>query len=428
MTQPAEIITTQESDLPVVYQFTVEEVRQRLAVFRDIDVQTPSGYKTAVRALAVCRSLRGDIEARRKELKAGALEYGRRVDSAARELCEAVGATEQPLKEEKSAVDAEKARQKAEREEAERVAREAEVARKFAEEQARKAAEAAVALATKVASALEFPMDDWIAGIETGEHEYVLGSGEATLVIGAFERAQPTVQAREQEARAIIRERRAAEQARLAQERARLETEQRALAAEKARQEAELAAQRAALEAQRAEQERVAREAREAAERAAAAVRAQLEAERRAAEAAAQAERDRIQAEQRAEWLRMDAEREAIEEAKHLAELAEAERRAAERARIEAAEQTERDRVAAEEAAVREAERQAELARRLEALRPEREKALAFLRNLLEVESPQINDPELLGILRPLVQHILAAELEIQAIGDQGIRENPHGT
>ncbi len=62
MTQPAEIISTPESELPVVYQFTVEEVRQRLSAFRDIDVQTPAGYKTAVRALAVCRSLRGDID------------------------------------------------------------------------------------------------------------------------------------------------------------------------------------------------------------------------------------------------------------------------------------------------------------------------------------------------------------------------------
>jgi DNA repair exonuclease SbcCD ATPase subunit len=406
--QPAEIIVVESPEqATTLYGETAVQVRERLAPFRGNRFATPATYKTGVEHIRVCRDLRLSFDETRKRLGDLARRHLQFVNGTGNELIDVCREVEDELKATKKEVDEKKARQKAEREEAERVAREAEVARKLAEAQARREAEAAAALATKVSFALDtFSVDDWIAAMDDGHSEYTLGDGQTTLTMGAAERAHPLVVARETQCREIISERRAAEQARLAEERARLEAEQRALAAEKARQEAELAAERAALAARRAEEERAARAVREA-----------LEAELRAAEAAAQAERDKIAAQQRAEQERLDAERQALEEQRKLAELAEAERRAAERARIEAAEQAEHDRIAAEEAAVREAERQAELARRLEALRPEREKALAFLRNLLEVESPQISDPELLGILRPLVQHILAAELEIQAIG-----------
>jgi fused signal recognition particle receptor len=397
MTQPAEIIQTESTELPVVYQFTVEEVRLRLAVFRDIDVQTPAGYKTAVRALAVCRSLRGDIESRRKELKAGALEYGRRVDSAARELCEAVGSVELPLKEDKSTVDAEKARLKAEREEAERVAREAEIARKLAEEQARQAAEAAAALATTVAFALDtYSVDDWIAAMEDGHSEYTLGDGQTTLTMGAAERAHPLVVTRETQCREIIRERRAAEQARLDAERAELDRQRQELEAERARQAAA-----------QAEQERVALEAREAEEMKLAEAHAALE--------AASA---RQRAEARADEARIAAQQHRLDEQKRLAEFEEAERRTAERAARAAAEQADRDRVASEEAAVAEAERQAELQRRREALRPDRERVQAWVAALQAVTVPDVTDAEARGFVQTLREALEEWRGEAERIGE----------
>jgi hypothetical protein len=396
MPDPITETTESGSDLPVVYQFTVEELRAKLAPLKDLTFDSPRAYEAGRQAIAECRTTRVAVEKRRKELKAGALEYGRRVDSAAKELTAAIAEVEDPLSERKAEADAEKAHLKAAREAAERERIEAEAALKAAEEQAQREAEAAAALDMKVRVVLEMPLDDWLAGVESGKLEYVVGSGQNMLSIGPEERKHPAVVAREADCRDILRQRREAEETRLAAERERQAEEARKLAEE-----------RAALEAAKAEADRIAKEAQAAADRAAAEERARIAAERKAAEDAAQAEQERL-----------DAERRALDEQRRLAELAEAQRRAQARAEQEAREQAAREQREAEEAAVREAERKAEIARRLEALRPEKERALAFLLKLLEVESPEITDPEVLGILRPLVEHILRAEREIKAIGN----------
>ena len=50
------------------------------------DYETPKGNKLARSHVASLRSVKGDIERKRKELKAEALEYGRKVDAVAKEL------------------------------------------------------------------------------------------------------------------------------------------------------------------------------------------------------------------------------------------------------------------------------------------------------------------------------------------------------
>lgn len=272
-----------ESGPIVVYQYTVSELRSQLSQYSNARFDSPSEYRTGTKALAVCRSLRGEIEAKRKELKAGALEYGRRVDAVAKELLSVVTEVESPLKELKSAVDAEKERLKREAEEA---------ALRALEEEARKKREAE---------------------------------------------------------EAVLRAEREAEEARLAEERRALEEERRAIEEQRAKAAAE---QAAAAEAARIEREKAAAEQRAAAE--------QLAEERRAVEA------------ERARLAREEAERQALAEAV----------------------------LKAEEERVREAERKAALAARLDALRPDRNKARAYIRTLLSVERPAIGyDSDLCDML-----------------------------
>lgn len=69
-----------------------EKLNADIAILEDrdgaasFDYRTPTGNKAARSHLFALRSQRGAIEKARKEAKAYALEYGRRVDSAAREL------------------------------------------------------------------------------------------------------------------------------------------------------------------------------------------------------------------------------------------------------------------------------------------------------------------------------------------------------
>jgi hypothetical protein len=396
--EESEIVVVESTEQAVqLYEFTPAEVRAQLAQYRDLQFGTPREYEAGRKAIATCRDLRLSFDEKRKQLNEKALEHTRMVNATGKALMEAVTEVEKPLKDRKDAADAEKARVKAAREAEElrvQLARE-QAARE--EEEARIAAEAAAALETKVRAALAMPMDDWLASVESGDPEYVLGSGEATLSICAPERAHPLVVTREAECRAILRERKAAEQARLAAERAELDRQRQALEAEKARQAAALA-----------ERERVARETREAEERKLAEAHAALE--------AASA---RQRAETRAAEARIAAEQRRLYEQKCLAELAEAERKAKLQAEQEAAEQAERDRIAEEEAAVREAERQAALARRLEALRPERERVLAYVDDLLGFARPELVDSELSAIIETLVATIREAREQVDGVAGE---------
>lgn len=265
------------------YDVSKDDIRAKGKEYSALTFDTPANYEQGRKAIAILRETRVAIEARRKELKQESLEYGRRVDSVAKELTSLIEEIEEPLKSKKKIVDDEKARIKAEKEAEERrqveeqlrVEREAEEARLKAEREAEEA------------------------------------------------RLKAEREAEEARLRAI----REAEEARLAEERARLEAERAEL--QRQRDEAELAAraERERIEAaENAERERMARE------------RAELEAERRAlSEARERAEREeferlaRIRAEEEAKE-RAERERVAAEEAR----LAEAERHAAHQRRLEA--------------------------------------------------------------------------------------------
>lgn len=254
------------------YDVSKDDIRAKGKEYSVLTFDTPANYEQGRKAIAILRETRVAIEARRKELKQESLEYGRRVDSVAKELTSLIEEIEEPLKDKKKIVDDEKARIKAEKEAEER---------RQLEEQLRLEREAEEA------------------------------------------RLRAEREAEEARLRAI----REAEEARLAEERARLEAERAEL--QRQRDAAELAAraERERIEAaENAERERMARERAELEAERRALSEARERAEREEFERLA-----RIRAEEEAKE-RAERERVAAEEAR----LAEAERQAAHQRRVEA--------------------------------------------------------------------------------------------
>ncbi len=111
---------------------------------------TKENYDKAKLIVGMCRKSRGDIERARKAANEDALAWQRAVNSRARELIEPIEGIEEPFKAGIKAIDDEKARLKAEKEEAERQAIiAAENAKREAEEASRKAERDAEALRFK---------------------------------------------------------------------------------------------------------------------------------------------------------------------------------------------------------------------------------------------------------------------------------------
>lgn len=126
------------SDRPIVYETTADDIAALTLKYRDID--PTKDMETARRARADLRGRRTAIEARRKEIKAEALEFGRKVDKAAKELTGWIEAIEDPIDTAIKAIEQAEARAKFESENAERLAREeAERAAKAAEDAKKKA-------------------------------------------------------------------------------------------------------------------------------------------------------------------------------------------------------------------------------------------------------------------------------------------------
>jgi chromosome segregation ATPase len=111
----------------------IEQLRVRL---EGLTIREPGDYEVVRCGIAEIRDLRGRVEKMRVELKAGALEYGRKVDSEAKRITAMLLEIEEPLKLEKQKVDDEKARIKREKEDAERARIESELAAKRAAEEA----------------------------------------------------------------------------------------------------------------------------------------------------------------------------------------------------------------------------------------------------------------------------------------------------
>lgn len=301
------------------------------------------GYLALTQAIAEVRTARTDVEKRRKELKQGALDYGRLVDSTAKRITDRLEAIEGPLKANKELIDAESERIKREKEEAERlriagiqslIAAIANAPGALASantERLRQAIEKAEAMEISIADYEEFTQQATDA--------------KATAIAALNELLTARIAADEAEA------------ARLA-EQARIEAERKAEAERLAAEQARLAAERAEFDRQQAE----ARRQQEEAERA-----------RREAEAAEQAKRD---AEARAQQAELDRQRAEIKRQQDA--LAEQQRKAAEAAQREADAKAK----AEQEKAAKEA--MEKLKAEAEAARPDRERMIAYVRQCLD--------------------------------------------
>ncbi|HEY0878958.1 MAG TPA: DUF1351 domain-containing protein [Zeimonas sp.] len=278
------------------YSPTAAALADLRARFADVvfDVTTTKGDKEARAARMELVKLRTSLEAKRKELKAPALERSRMIDSEAKRIEAEILALETPIDRQIKAEEERRERERQAKAEAER--------RRVAEIQER------------IDQVKAFPVR--AAGKSSIVIEALLGDLVAIAVDETFAEFRPAAEAAHAQALAAMRELLAASQAH--------EEEARRLRAER---EA-LEQQRKEDEARRAEEDRIAREAHEAevarikAEREAeearlaearAAQEAELRAQREAEEARA-AEQRRIEAERQAEERRrLDAERAELE-------------------------------------------------------------------------------------------------------------------
>lgn len=301
------------------------------------------GYLALTQAIAEVRTARTDVEKRRKELKQDALEYGRLVDSTAKQITERLEAIEGPLKANKEQYDAEVERIKREKEEAERL-RIAGIQSLIAAIANAPAAFAAantdrLRQAIEKAEAMEISIADY--------EEFTQQATDAkTAAIAALNDLLSARIAADQ-----------AEAARLA-EQARIDAERKAEAERLAAEQARLAAERAEFDRQQAE----ARRQQEEADRA-----------RREAEAAEQAKRD---AEARAQQAELDRQRAELKRQQD--ELAEQQRKAEEAAQREADAKARKEAENAAKAA------QAKLAAEIEAAKPERERMVSYVRQCID--------------------------------------------
>ena len=69
------------------------------------DLSDKENYEMVRKGIAHVRGLRGDVESKRKELKKDALEFGRKVDEAAKQIKDRLLAVETPMKEAKQNYD-----------------------------------------------------------------------------------------------------------------------------------------------------------------------------------------------------------------------------------------------------------------------------------------------------------------------------------
>lgn len=94
--------------IQVTYPITEADIQTRFGRYVGLTAETPQQYKVVQAALSDLRSARTEIEKRRKELKADSLEYGKKVDAAAKFLTAQIEAIEAPLKASKAAADRKK--------------------------------------------------------------------------------------------------------------------------------------------------------------------------------------------------------------------------------------------------------------------------------------------------------------------------------
>jgi hypothetical protein len=105
-----------EFNLPIEYNVTDSAIAGLAEKYSNLTITNSSDYKQVSIAIGTIRDLRVNVEKKRKELKEGALVWGRKVDAEAKRITLLLEEIESPLKLTKQAWDDEKERQRLERE------------------------------------------------------------------------------------------------------------------------------------------------------------------------------------------------------------------------------------------------------------------------------------------------------------------------
>lgn len=307
----------------------IAEMREKYMPLKIAGVNDRAGYVMVRQARIEVKEKRCAVENRRKELKADAIEWGRKVDAEAKRLTSLLTPIEEHLDAQEKAHDAEKERIKREVEESQR--------RRL---QSRVDAMSKCRGSVYVASLAAMTDEEFDIALQAA-----IKADEIRQQAEAEQKAErDRIEAERREAERLAEEeRRKAEESRLAAARAEMER-QRHMQAER---ETELAAERKRFEAEAREKQR-------------------LEAERLAAE---RAELDRQRKEQAEAQAKIDAENRRI---------------ADDRSAKERAEQAERERIKA-------AERKSAEAARIESLRPDREKLMGVVTAIRAIEIPEVS-------------------------------------
>jgi hypothetical protein len=370
-----ELIEAGLTHAPIAYHVSDAKIAELRKEFTGLKIATSGDYEKVTKAIAVCRTLRVQVDKCRKDLKEDALVYGRRVDAEAKRLTEALEAIEHPLKAEKQRVDEEK----------ERLKREAEIAKqKQLDDRLDQLAAVNARVAPRIVAA-------W------SEEEF---QKELAAVRAIFERFQAEEAHRlEEEARKAAEAKAAEEAERLAREEA-LRIDRERLDKERAEIEAARKAEQAKLDAER-EAMRL--------------ERLKLEQEKAEAERLAAIERAKVAEAQRIEQKRLEAERAALQAEKDRLEREQFERDEAERLKreeLQRQEDAEKEAVRLEllraeeerEAAAREAKER----ERLEALKPDREKFNAIAQSIRKLASdfPPVSNSESQHYLDAIVRRL----------------------
>lgn len=209
-----------------VTETAIAELRDR---FTGLTFDTPANYEEGRKAIGVLRDLRGRVEKRRQDLKRDSLEFGRKVDAAAKTLRSMIEAIEDPLQKAKDAVDEAERQRKIEEEKAELLALDAKLKaeREAAEEKAKADREAEAARLAEERRKLDEEKARLAAETAAREAEQRAERERLDAQRREVEEQQRQVREREQ---AAAREREAAEARERAEREAR-EAEERAKAA-----------------------------------------------------------------------------------------------------------------------------------------------------------------------------------------------------
>lgn len=267
----------------VDYGVTEDNLKALAESFSDIkEIPDRKSFDVAQKAVTTLTRARTRIEARRKELKSDALEFGRLVDSTAKDLTAVIQPEEQRIQKLLDVVKAQKAAEKAERERIEQERIDAILAR--------------IDAIVKVPSTLQRADSATVLKARDAMEEQVIDDSYEEFVERAIEAKVNAIEELNELYAGALHDERIAEQER--KERERIEAEQKAEAERLAAERAEIERQQAEL---RAEQERMEKTKRDDEDR-----------QRREAEAKERAEREaqkKAEAEARAERLKPDYEK-----------------------------------------------------------------------------------------------------------------------